>query len=85
MILVSIFYGIVSGVFVALLGYAKSSTVESFDWRKALQTMIVGGVVGGIAGYNGWTYQQAYEWASTMGVITIVEYVKKAVWRRFRR
>jgi hypothetical protein len=74
--------GIISGAVTALLGYAKSSTVESFDPKKALQTLIVGGVVGGFAGAWGVTYQQAYEYLGSIGGIVIIEYVKKAVWRR---
>jgi len=73
--------GALNGVIIALLGYAKSSTSESFSSEKAVQTMIVGAFIGGIAGYYGWTYARAYEWAATMGFITIFEYVKKAVWR----
>ena len=74
--------GAVSGAVTALLGYAKNSTTEDFEPKKALQTIIVGAVVGGIAGYYGWTYTQAYEWAGSMGIITIVEYAKKAILRR---
>jgi len=64
-----------------LLGYAKSVTVETFDYRKAVQTIVIGGVVGGIAGYFGWTFEETYQWAASMGVITIVEYIKKGIYR----
>jgi hypothetical protein len=74
--------GIISGVITALLGYAKSSTVESFDPKKAVQTLIVGAVVGGFAGGWGITYQQAYEYLASVGAITLIEFVKKAIWRR---
>jgi len=80
----AIIAGIISGAIVMLLGYAKSSTVESFDPRKAGQTIIIGAVVGGIAGYSGWTFEYAYEWAASAGVITVVEYLKKAVYRRLK-
>jgi len=75
--------GIIAGAFTAFMGYLKSAG-EKFQPKKAIQTVIVGGVVGGIMGYTGWTYEQAYEWASTVGIITLVEYVKKAVWKRLK-
>jgi len=84
-ILQGILGGVANGAIVSLLGYAKSSKVETFDPRKATQTVIVGAVIGGFAGYYGWTYQQAYEWASSMGIITIIEYVKKAILRRMKK
>lgn len=84
-ILKGILFGAVSGAIIALLGYAKSSTVESFDPQKAIQTVVVGAVVGGISGAYGWTYQQAEQWASNMGIITITEYTKKFIWRKLRR
>jgi uncharacterized membrane protein YeaQ/YmgE (transglycosylase-associated protein family) len=77
--------GVVSGAVTALLGYAKSSTVESFDVEKAVQTLIVGAIVGGCAGYWGVSYTQAYEYLVSVGAITLIEAVKKAVWRRIKR
>ena len=74
--------GVVSGALTAVLGYAKSSTVESFDPRKALQTLIVGAVVGGVAGYYGMDYTQAHDYMVSVGAITLIEYIKKAVLRR---
>jgi len=77
--------GAISGAIIALTGYAKSSTVEKFSMKKARQTVIVGAVIGGIAGFYGWTYAQAETWAANMGVIVILEHVKKAVWRRWKK
>jgi len=77
--------GIVSGAITALLGYAKSSSVESFDVSKAVQTLIVGAVVGGCAGYWGTSYTQAYEYLGSVGAITLIEFVKKAIWRRIKK
>jgi hypothetical protein len=70
-------YGAISGAIVALLGYAKSATVESFDPSKAMQTIIVGAAVGVLGIQLNMRYEDAYQWAASMGVITIIEYVKK--------
>ena len=77
--------GVVSGAITALLGYAKSSTVESFSAEKAVQTLIVGAVVGGCAGYWGISYTQAYEYLGSVGAITLIEMTKKAIWRRIKK
>jgi hypothetical protein len=74
--------GIISGAVTALLGYAKSSTTESFDPKKAVQTIIVGAIVGGFAGAWGVPYNQAYEYLGSIGGITLIEYVKKAILKR---
>ena len=83
-VIAGVLAGILSGALTAFTGYLKSAG-EKFQPKKAIQTIIVGGLVGGIAGYTGWTYTQAYEWASTVGIITLAEYIKKAVWRRLKR
>ena len=76
--------GAASGVVVAALGYAKAHTTEDFDPAKFVQTVVVGAVVGGVAGEMGVSYTQAQDWASSIGLITLVEYLKKAVWRTIR-
>ena len=77
--------GAVSGAFIALLGYAKSATAESFDPAKFVQTVVVGAVVGACGGEMGMSYEEAYDWAASVGLITLIEYAKKAVWRAIRR
>jgi|GEM_PF-5705039 len=74
--------GIVSGAVTALLGYAKTGGLESFEPKKAVQTIIVGAVVGGFAGAWGVTYQEAYEYLGSVGAITLIEYVKKSIVKR---
>lgn len=84
-ILKGIVAGMINGAIIAALGYARLAGKEDFDEKKFLQTAIIGAVVGGVGADAGWTYSQAYEWASTMGLITIIEYIKKAVWRRLKK
>jgi len=77
--------GAVSGVVVAALGYAKAHTTEDFDPAKFVQTVVVGAVVGACGGEMGMSYEEAYNWAASVGLITLIEYAKKAVWRAIRR
>jgi hypothetical protein len=84
-VLIGILCGAVSGAITALLGYAKSVTVETFDYKKAVQTVIVGAVVGGFGSYAGMTYQQAYDYLISIGAITLIEYIKKSLWRLIKR
>jgi len=77
--------GAVSGALAAVLGYSKSVTVEKFEGRKAVQTLVIGGIVGGYAGYMGIPYAKAEEYLLTVGGIVLIEYVKKAVWRAWKR
>ena len=75
--------GMFNGVLNAALGYAKSIDEEGFDAEKFFQTVIVGAIVGGAATGFGVTYDEAYEWAATFGVIEIIERIKKALWRKY--
>ena len=79
--LIGIGAGAASGAVAAFLGYAKSAG-ETFDYKKALQTVIVGGFVGGVAGYQGISYGESEAWLNTIGGLTLFEYIKKAVLRR---
>jgi hypothetical protein len=76
--------GVVSGAITALLGYAKSSG-ESFDASKAVQTLIVGAIVGGCAGYWGVSYTEAQDYLGSVGALTLIEYLKKSIWRRIKK
>ena len=84
-ILIGIGAGIANGLIIAVLCYAKSKPDgEEFDKTKLVQTAVVGGVVGGIAGYSGISYTQSYEWLASMGAITLIEYGKKALIRKLK-
>lgn len=75
--------GIVSGCITALLGYAKSAG-EMFSGTKALQTVIVGGIIGAVGGYYGMDYETAEQWMGSIGAITVINYVCKSIWRRIK-
>ena len=73
--------GVVSGCIAATLGYLKSAGAD-FDLKNFAQTVVVGGFVGGVAGYQGVTYAEAGDYLLTTGGLTLFEYVKKTVLRR---
>jgi len=81
----AILCGILSGIITALFGYFKSATEETFNLGKFVQTIIIGAIVGGVAGYYGVDYQQAYDWLASIGAITAIEYVKKGLWRLIKK
>ena len=84
-ILKNILLGIGAGIVWGILGYLKSPG-ESFDPYKFLQTVVIGGIVGGIGGFLGMKPQETYEQMQAMGIYAgftmLVEYIKKAIIRR---
>lgn len=74
-------YSIAAAVVYGLAGYFKSSG-ESFDKKKFLTTVAIGVVVGIIMAYCKLSYEGAYNFALSAGIIAIVENVLKAIWRR---
>jgi len=83
-IVTGVIAGIISGAISALLGYAKNAG-ENFEPKKAIQTLVVGGFIGGVASYEGMSYTRTEEWLESIGAITLLEYIKKAIWRRLRK
>lgn len=74
--------GIFSGIITAVMGYFKSK--EEFKLKKFVQTIIIGAIVGAYMGYSGINYEQAYEYLTSIGIITLIEYVTKSVWKRVK-
>jgi hypothetical protein len=81
-ILWAIISGIISGAMAAGIGYIKGTKLEKFNKMKLFITLFVGAVVGGFAGYQGWEYQTAYEYFTTIGAVYIIEFIGKAIYRR---
>jgi len=80
-IIKNILSGVGSGLITAFLGYMKNKG-EEFDCAKFVQTLVVGGVVGGVAQSCGMAYNDAYDYLASIGVISLIEYIKKSIWRR---
>jgi len=74
--------GIFSGLVAAFFGFMKSKD-EKFDLRKFVQTLVIGGLVGGVAQVAGMTYDDAYDYLASIGIISLAEYIKKLIWRRW--
>jgi len=74
--------GVFSGIVTAFLGYLKNSKDEEFDAGKFVQTLIIGGIVGAVAQVAGMTYESAYDYLMSIGVITLTQYLLKTLYRR---
>ena len=77
--------GMLSGVFIAASGYLKSRKVEEFDVEKFMQTICVGAIIGFIMGATGCSFEEAEQFAVDMGLIQLVENLKKAAYRHFKK
>jgi small basic protein len=79
--LVQILTAIAAAVLYALAGYSKSMG-ETFDKQKFITTIVIGVAVGIIQVIMGLTYDAAYTFAVSAGIIVIIENITKAVYRR---
>jgi hypothetical protein len=86
-ILTLIAFGAGNGAAFAIFGYIKANKIEDFDTKKFLLTIIIGAVIGGVAGFSGMTFVNAEAWLINMGILTglifFVENGIKIIWRRF--
>lgn len=87
-VLWAILVGVLSGILAALIGYAKGTTIEKFSPYKMTLTLVIGGVVGGIAGYQNLdvmipaNFDQIYKMLLDAGLIGVINWIVLAVWRR---
>jgi len=79
----SIMVGIVMGVCATVAGWLKNSQPGKFEWRGLILKLPVGIVVGIAAATQGIGFDSAMEWASGIGVVSLVDQFVKAVVRRF--
>jgi len=77
--LIQIVNGAVGGLAYALSGLANKSAREKFDWTKMVPTLVVAGIVGGIAGYTGQDYGIVVNGSVAAGITVVVEKLYKAV------
>lgn len=87
-ILIAIVVGVLSGMIAALIGYVKGTTIEKFNPYKVTLTVVIGGVVGGYAGFQGVdvmipeNFDQIYKVLLDAGIIGVINWIVLAIWRR---
>jgi len=80
-----IILGAVGGCAYAFSGLANKEKREGFNWKKMLPTVIVGAVVGGIAGFTGQDYGMVANAGYAAGITVITEKVFKAIFLKKKK
>lgn len=75
--------GAIGGLAYSLSGLANKEKRESFDWTKMAPTVIVAGVVGGVAGFMQLDMAAAQSMGFAAGVTVVVEKLWKALLKQF--
>lgn len=90
---IAIVFGALSGIFAGLMGFAKTIIPmikmglkpEDIDYTKMFQTIILGAIIGALAGYKGIPYEEAqalfYYLAETMGLTVLLDWCVKIIAR----
>jgi len=77
-------YSVTIGVVIAFLGYAKSSDPnQPFSPEKLVITPLTGALAGIVMAFWKVDYGSALVWMANTGVLTWIEFIGKAVVRRF--
>ena len=71
--------GAIGGLAYALSGLAAKDKRESFDWKKMLPTIVIAGIVGGIAGFMGQDYGMVADSSIAVGITAVVMKLWSAV------
>ncbi len=77
-----ILYALVGAVIYGVFGYLKTTPLESWDWQKFLSTVAIGIMFGVVEVYLKVDYDAAIIIATNAGLVSIVENIIKAIWRR---
>ncbi len=77
-----IFLGLVAGMMIASAGYLKTNA-EEFNFKKWLQTVVIGAIIGAVAKATKASFAQTETWLKSIGAITLIEYIKKIIWRKW--
>jgi hypothetical protein len=74
--------GILSGLSVAALGFAKDKDPnKKFSLQEASGTLLIGAISGAIAGFEKKDLTKPEDWYSTATAVVLAELIIKAVWR----
>ena len=74
--------GALMGAIATVIGWAKKTDMDKFKWEGLIVKVPIGAIVGGIASYQGVTFDTAMQWATTTGLITVLDQVVKLILRR---
>jgi len=79
-----IFSGLIVGIGMAFLGWAKTTTPEAFDPAKFLHTVVMGGIGGLMLQLWGIDWQQFEAWMANAGLTVWLDYLVKILTRRLQ-
>ena len=77
--IIQIIVGAIGGLSYAMSGFANAKKREGFDWKKMAPTVIVAGIVGGVAGFLGQDFGIVSGGAMAAGITAVVEKFWKAI------
>ena len=70
-----------TGVATAISQWSKNvgpdGAMEKFDLKQLWPSLVIGGVVGGIAAWQGWSFDQAQGWFASSGMFVIAQNLLK--------
>jgi prolipoprotein diacylglyceryltransferase len=75
--------GIIGGLAFSLSGLAKKENKEDFDWTKMIPTIVIGGIIGGIAGFMNQDYGVIANSSLAAGLTAVIENGWKAIYRKY--
>jgi len=75
-------YGVLGGLGYGFSGLMNKDKRESFNWKKMGSTLILSGIIGGVAGFMNIDYGMAASLPMIAGVTVVVEKVWKAFWKK---
>lgn len=78
----SVFYAILAGAVIGLLGYMQKTDMPDWETAKFFITLILSGIAGYIAYRYNMTFDQAFTWLSVIGFDVLIERLLKAIIRR---
>ena len=81
-IIAQVLIGAVGGLAISVAGLMKKDKKEGFNFMKMAPTIVVAGIVGGVAGYLGQDYGMVANGALAGGITNVVENVFKAIYRK---
>ena len=86
----NILIGIGSGIISAGVGFLRKEEIEPFEFKKFIKTVILGGIVGGVASvsgdFNGQTFKELVNNLGLMVSITaVVDRVADLIYNRIKQ